>query len=63
MLTTRDTALWLKFKAQAKDMSPADRLRLCADLIEQDLPSIAESLAGDVVAVLRALRRQRNGND
>lgn len=62
MLTTRDTALWLKWKAEAKDLSLSDQLRLCADLIEEDKPSIAEALAGDVVDALRQLRRRRNSN-
>lgn len=62
MPTTHDTALWLKWKAEAEHLSLSNRLRLCADLIEQDKPSIAESIASDVVDALRTLRRKRNGN-
>ncbi len=56
MSTVQDTAELLKLKAKIESLSPADRLRLCAGLIEQGKYDIAETLVGNVVDELRALR-------
>lgn len=41
-------------------MSPGNRLRLCAELIEQGEYDIAETLTSNVVDELRAVRLLRN---
>lgn len=56
MPTVRDTAELLALKKRVEAMSPADRLRLAAGLIEHRKYDLAEVLAGNVVDELRALR-------
>ena len=56
MPTVADTAKLLKLKAQIESMSPGDRLRVCAGLIDRGEYEIAETLAGNVVDELRAVR-------
>ena len=60
MPTVVDTAKLLKLKAQIENMTPPDRLRLCAGLIEQGQYDIAETLVGNVVDELRAVRLLRS---
>lgn len=59
MPTVADTAKLLRLKAQIEAMSPGDRLRLCAGLIERGEYDIAETLVGNVVDELRAVRLLR----
>ncbi len=56
MLTVHDTAKLLKLKAQIEAMKPSDRLRFCADLLDLGEYTIVETLAGNIVDELRALR-------
>lgn len=62
MPTVHDTAKLLALKAKIEAMSPGNRLRLCAGLIEQGEYDIAETLTSNVVDELRALRLLRNRN-
>lgn len=57
--TLADTAKLLKLKAQIEAMSPADQLRICAGCLERGEYDIAETLAGNVVDLLRARRLLR----
>lgn len=59
MPTTRDTAELLELKKKIQSMSAADQLRLCAGLIDFGKYDLAETLAGNVVDELRALRISR----
>lgn len=54
--TTRDTAELLTLKAKIEKLSPPDKLRLAAMLIEQGKLALAETIAADVHAQLAALR-------
>ena len=60
MATVADTAKLLKLKAQIENLTPANRLRLCAELIEHGEYEIAETLAGKVVDEMCAIRILRN---
>lgn len=57
--TVRGTAKLLELKRKIEGLSPGDRLRLCAGLIEQGEYDLAETLAGTVVDELRLVRIQR----
>jgi hypothetical protein len=62
MVTTRDTAKLLDLKKRVESMSPGDRLRLCAGLIDEGGEgnfAIAETLASNVVDELRFVRIMR----
>lgn len=59
MPTVADTAKLLELKRQIEGMTPANRLRLCAGLLEQGQYEIAETIAGNIVDELRALRLLR----
>lgn len=54
--TTRDTAELLALKSRIEKLSPPDRLRLAAELIEAGKLPLAESVAAAVVGELQALR-------
>jgi hypothetical protein len=56
MPTTRDTAELLALKRKVENMSPGDRLRLAAGLIDHGKYDIAETLTSNVVDELRAVR-------
>ena len=56
MPTVRDTAELLALKQKLEKLSPADRLRLCAELLDLGKHEIVETLAGNVVDALRAKR-------
>jgi hypothetical protein len=56
MPTVRDTAELLKLKAEIEALSPGDRLRIAAGLIDKGKYKLAETIAGNVVDELRALR-------
>jgi hypothetical protein len=58
--TTRDTAELLALKTRIAALSPADQLRLCAGLLDHGKYDIAETLIGNIVDELRALRLLRN---
>lgn len=60
MPTTRDTAELLALQRRIAEMSPADRLRLAADLVDVGKHDLAETLAGDAVDELRGQRIERN---
>ena len=60
MPTDQDTAKLLELKRTIGNLSPANRLRLCADLLECGEYEIVETLAGNVVKELRAVRLVRN---
>lgn len=53
--TTRDTAELIALKRRIEKLSPPDRLRLAASLIEAGKLPLAESVAGAVVDELKAL--------
>jgi hypothetical protein len=55
-MTTKDTAELLALKQKIEALSPADRLRLAASLIEQGKFAHAEVIAGAVVDEIRLLR-------
>ena len=59
MPTVADTAKLLKIKKELEAMTPANQLRVAAGLIEQGDYSIAETIAGNIVDELRALRLLR----
>ena len=59
MPTVRDTAKLLDLKRKIENMTPGDRLRLCAGLIEKGEYDIAETLTSQVVDELRAVRLLR----
>jgi hypothetical protein len=56
MNTIRDTAELLQIKKQIEALSPPERLRLAAGLIEQGKLNLAETIAGRVVDELRLKR-------
>lgn len=59
MLTTKDTAKMLALKTRMEALSPADKLRLCAELLDQGGEgnlAIVETLGGRVMDELRAAR-------
>jgi hypothetical protein len=58
--TTRDTAELLALKKRIEALSPADRFRLVAHLVEAGKYEIAETLASNLVDELRALRLLRH---
>ena len=60
MPTVQDTAKLLELKRKIGNLSPANRLRLCAELLECGEYEIVETLAGNVVKELRAVRLVRN---
>ena len=60
MATVQDTAKLLALKAKIEAMSPADRLRVAAECLVQGEYEIAETIAGQIVDELRALRLLRN---
>jgi hypothetical protein len=60
MPTVQDTARLLKLKAKLEGLSPGDRLRVAAGLIDEGAYDIAETLADNVVDELRALRLLRH---
>lgn len=59
MLTTRDTGKLLALKQRIENLTPGDRLRLCAELLdvggEANL-ALVETLGGHVIDELRAAR-------
>jgi hypothetical protein len=55
-VTTKDTAEFLAIKRKIENLTPANQLRLSAELIEHGQYAIAESIAGNVVAELTARR-------
>ncbi len=57
--TVADTAKLLKLKAQIESMTPGDRLRVCAGLIDKGEYDIAETLTANVVDELRLVRMLR----
>ncbi len=56
MPTVADTAKLLRLKQQIESMSPGDRLRFAAMCIDKKEYAIAETIAGNVVDELSALR-------
>jgi hypothetical protein len=60
MPTVRDTAHLLALKKRIENMTPADRLRVAAGCIDQGQYEIAETIAGQIVDELRAVRLLRN---
>lgn len=60
MLTVRDTAYLLDLKKRIEKLSPGDRLRAAAACIDDGKYEIAETLAGQIVDELRAVRLLRN---
>ena len=60
MLTTHDTAKLLALKKRMENLSAADKLRLCAGLLDKGSDegtlAMVETLAGNVVDQLRAAR-------
>lgn len=60
MPTVRDTAELLDLKRRIEKLSPGDRLRVAAACIDDGKHEIAETLAGQIVDELRALRLLRN---
>jgi hypothetical protein len=56
MPTTADTAKLLALKARIEGLKPSDQLRLCAELLDKGEYAIVETLAGNIVAELSALR-------
>ena len=59
MLTTRDTAKWLDLKKRMDLLKPSDKLRICAELLDQGGEgncAIVETLGGQVIDALRAKR-------
>lgn len=59
MPTVRDTAELLALKKRIANMSPADGLRMAAECIDLGKYDIAETLAGQIVDELRAVRLLR----
>jgi hypothetical protein len=55
-LTTHDTAKLIAMKKQIEGLSPGNRLRLAADLIDARQYAIAETIARNVVDELTAVR-------
>lgn len=55
-LTTRDTAELLAVTRKIENMTAANQLRLCAELLDAGKFEIVETIAGRVVDMLRALR-------
>jgi len=60
MPTVRDTAELLSLKRKIEKLSPGDRLRVAAACIDDGKYDIAETLAGQIVDELRAMRLLRN---
>ncbi len=59
MPTTKDTAELLALQKKLAELSPADRLRLCAELVSVQKYDIAETLIDQVLTELRAVRLLR----
>jgi hypothetical protein len=59
MPTTNDTAHLLDLKRRIEKLSPGDQLRVAAGCIDDRKYDLAETLAGNVVDELRALRLLR----
>ena len=59
MLTVQDTARLLKLKAELEKLSPGDKLRVAAGLIDKGSYALAETIAGNIVDELRAVRLLR----
>ena len=57
MPTTQDTAKLLDLKRRIRDLSPSDKLRFCADLLDSgsQFRDITETLISEVVDGLRTL--------
>jgi hypothetical protein len=58
-ITTRDTAKLLALRDRMSKLTPGDRLRLCAELLDQGGEgnlAIVETLGGGVIDALRAKR-------
>jgi hypothetical protein len=60
MPTVQDTAKLLDLKRKIEGLTAANRLRLCAGLLERGEYDIVETLVSNVVDELRALRLLRN---
>ena len=62
MPTVADTAKMLDLKKKMAALSPADKLRMCGELLDRgpQFRDIVEYLAGEVVDGLRALRLFEN---
>lgn len=62
MPTVQDTAKILDLKRRMQALSPSDKLRLCAELLErgQQWRDIVKTLAGEIVDGLRAMRLFEN---
>ena len=62
MATVDDTAQLLDLKNRMRALSPADKLRMCGELLDRgpQFRDIVETLAGEVVDGLRALRLFEN---
>jgi hypothetical protein len=58
--TVKDTAHLLELKRRIENLSPGDRLRVAAGCIDKGEYDIAETLAGNIVDELRAVRLLRN---
>lgn len=59
MPTVKDTARLLALKKTLEALSPGDRLRIAAGCIDKGEYAIAESIAGNVVDELCAIRLLR----
>lgn len=62
-LTTKDTARLLELKKRVESMTPGDRLRLCAGLLDEGSEgslAIVETLAGRVLDELHLVRLLKN---
>ena len=59
MPTVRDTAELLELKRKLEAMTPGDRLRIAAGLIDKAKYDLAETITGNVVDELRAVRLLR----
>jgi hypothetical protein len=59
MATVRDTAEFLALKRRIEKLSPGDRLRLCAELLDLRKYEIAETLTSQAVDELRLVRMMR----
>ncbi len=62
MPTVQDTARLLDLKRRYEKLSPGDQLRVAAACIDKGDYDIAETLAGNIVDDLRALRLLRGKN-
>jgi hypothetical protein len=52
----RPTTDFLELQRRINDLSPADRLRVCAELLDAGKRELAETLLGNVIDELRGLR-------